>query len=195
MNSSAAGGKELLSDFGDAETCLGLIVDNQHNSAIATQVQEVREGSPAAVAGVRVGDSVLQVDGVAVRADNAGRLLKPPRASIGSTCVVVFSRQGKSFECKLSRSSLARVQMTQRLMDLIRTATDLTSQMEWSEGQKIMGVMEQLNQHAQVKEIWCNSNRRAVCNPQDNSPTRNHHKIQKRSTQTDFVWAHGGERL
>lgn len=148
VTSSDAGSKELLGDFGDAETCLGMIVDNPPDPTLAIRVIKVREASPAAMAGVRVGDSVLKVDGVQVHAGNVGLLLKPSRASIGSTCVVLLSRDGKSFEKRLSRSSLARVQMTQRLLDLIGTAKGIASQSaEW---EPMMAALQHLREHSMV---------------------------------------------
>ena len=60
----------------------------------STVVLEVFDGSPAATAGIRTGDRIVQVDGVSVADDTSENAIGKIRGSPGSTVEIVVERRG-----------------------------------------------------------------------------------------------------
>ena len=136
-------------------TTMGLQVDTSSifpNTAI--KVQRVLDGSPAQVHGLLPGDSLLKINNVEVNAGNIERLLHPPRAQIGSMCPVQYARGGQAKMCHLSHSSLARVCMTEKLLQLIaslkKSAAEAAPVAVFDAQVQLVKTLEQLESHART---------------------------------------------
>ena len=148
--SSGGHNKELLGELGNNETTVGLQVDAAGiSSNAAVTVKKVLDGSPAQVHGIRPGDSLLKINNVQADASNVERLLHPPRAHVGAMCEVEYTRGGQALKCNLSRSSLARVYMTESLLQLIASVRTTAGAVVHNDTQEqLLKTVEQLEQHA-----------------------------------------------
>jgi hypothetical protein len=153
----APGGQntELLGEEESNATTMGLEVDTSRivpNTAI--KVQRVLDGSPAQVYGLLPGDSLLRINNVEVNAGNIERLLHAPMAQIGSMCEVQYARGGQAKTCHLSNSSLARVYMTEKLLQLIaslkKSAAGAAPVAVFDAQEQLVKTLELLESHART---------------------------------------------
>ena len=77
------------------EGYLGIGVDDRHDGGRGAIVSEVQDGSPAAKAGLHVGDVVTEVNGVEINGQ-AGLIAAIRDSSPGDTVTVYYSRDGKA---------------------------------------------------------------------------------------------------
>ena len=152
----APGGRntELLGEEESNATTMGLQVDTSSNVPnTAIKVQRVLDGSPAQVHGLLPGDSLLKINNVPVNAGNIERLLHPPRAQIGSMCEVQYARGGQAKTCHISNSSLARVYMTEKLLQLIASLKKSAAAAPvavFDAQQELVKTLEELESHART---------------------------------------------
>jgi len=146
---------ELLGEEESNATTMGLQVDTSSivpNTAI--KVQRVLDGSPAQVYGLLPGDSLLRINNVEVNVGNIERLLHPPRAQIGSMCEVQYARAGQAKTCHLSNSSVARVYMTEKLLQLIaslkKSAAGAAPVAVFDAQEQMVKTLEKLESHART---------------------------------------------
>ena len=105
---------------GGEGTTLGLVVvldGEQFDTRVI--VSSVIRGSPADLAGIRMGDAVVYVDGVAATPQNVASLISPPNVPIGLPVKLNMDRGGKAYTVQLAWSSATKVKWSQSLLQMI----------------------------------------------------------------------------
>ena len=83
------------------------------------KVTMVAQGSPSHMAGIEIGDTVLKVDGMDASLE---KLLRHEKDSTGVQSVLVCCRNGRTFECTVTRARTSRIHLTDALLDLLESA-------------------------------------------------------------------------
>ena len=115
---------DSVNDYGLGMTIEAHHARNEYASSFTDttpvlKVTMVAQGSPSHMAGIEIGDTVLKVDGMDASLE---KLLHHEKDSTGVQSVLVCCRNGRTFECTVTRARTSRIHLTDALLDLLESA-------------------------------------------------------------------------
>jgi carboxyl-terminal processing protease len=115
--------KEVISKADNRSTSLGIYLGRQNGNYV---IRKVTEGSPAATAGLKKGDSLLQVNGTKVSSLLLARVTELLKGDVGDRTRLLVRRDGDYLRFALIRSEITVATVTTRILKGIKPVAVLT---------------------------------------------------------------------